>query len=121
VVPILAGGDLAALVFHTPETRRLRADLKARGITPEQLAKLFACIEPLHFAARIDARRCLMINATTDEVIPRLATEALAKAIGSPEVLWAPAGHFSAVLFLPAIRQTVVRFLLGQTVDKIEF
>src|SRR6185437_14868057 len=74
VVPILAGGDLARLIFHAPEMRRLRAELIARGVTPEQLEKVLACVEPLHFASRIDPRRCLMINASTDEVIPRLAT-----------------------------------------------
>ena len=121
VVPILAGGDLAALIFHAPETRRLKAELTARGITPEQLAKNLACIEPLHFASRIDPTRCLMINASTDEVIPRLATESLAKAIGSPELLWAPAGHISCIIYMPAIRQTVVRFVSGQAVDRIQY
>jgi dienelactone hydrolase len=121
VVPILAGGDIADLMFHSPETRRLRTELDARGITPQQLAKDFAGIEPLHFASRIDPRRCLMINASADEVIPRVATDALAKAIGAPQVLWAPAGHISCIVFLPAIRQTTVRFISGQAVDKIEY
>jgi dienelactone hydrolase len=121
VVPILAGGDIASLVFSTPETRRLRAELIKRGITPEQLEHVLACVEPLNFASRIDPRRCLMINAAHDEIIPKLATDLLAKAIGSPELLWAPAGHYSAVVYLPAIRQTALRFLSGQTVDKLQY
>jgi dienelactone hydrolase len=121
VVPILAGGDLPSLIFHAPETRRLREQLKAKGVTPEQLAKDLACIEPLHFASRIDPSRCLMINAAKDEVIPRLATESLARAIGSPMLLWAPAGHITSIFYFPAIRQTVVRFLQGQAVDKIQY
>lgn len=121
VVPILAGGDIASLVFSTPETRRLRAELIKKGITPEQLEKALACIEPLNFASRIDPSRCLMINAARDEVIPKLATDLLAKAIGSPELLWAPAGHYSAVIYLPAIRQTALRFLSGQPVDKLQY
>ncbi|HET6247051.1 MAG TPA: alpha/beta hydrolase family protein [Tepidisphaeraceae bacterium] len=121
VVPILAGGNIAELVFHTRETRKLSAELTARGVTVDDLAKMLAPVEPTHFASRIDPKRCLMINASSDEVIPRLATEALNKAIGSPEMLWAPSGHYSAIIYLPAIRQTAIRFLNGQPVDKIEY
>ena len=106
VVPILAGGDIASLIFSTPETRRVRAALEARHITREDLEHDLAPVEPLHFASRIDPRRCLMINASQDEVIPKAATEALNKAIGSPTILWAPAGHITSIAYLPAIRQT---------------
>lgn len=121
VVPILAGGDMAALVFHTRETRKIRQQLVARGITREKLETILAPVEPLRFADRIAPDRCLMINAAEDEVIPRETTDALRKAIGSPQILWSPAGHYSSVLYLPSIRQTAVRFLLGKHVDRIEF
>ncbi|MDB5171888.1 MAG: esterase [Phycisphaerales bacterium] len=121
VVPILAGGDLATMVFHTRETRAIRATLEARGVTKEQLAKMLAPVEPLHFASRIDPATCLMINASEDEVIPRDCTDALNRAIHSPQILWAQAGHYSSILLLPAIRQTAVRFLMGEKVSKIEF
>jgi dienelactone hydrolase len=119
VVPILAGGDLAALVFHTRETRRIREQLVARGIGREQLETMLAPVEPLHFASRIAPDRCLMINATNDEVIPRNTTDALRKAIGMPTILWSPAGHYSSILYLPAIRQTAMRFLRGERVSRI--
>ncbi|MDB5357946.1 MAG: hypothetical protein JWN24_4399 [Phycisphaerales bacterium] len=122
VVPILAGGDLTAMVFHTTrETRAMREKLQEKGVTREQLAEFLAPVEPLHFASRIDPGRCLMINALQDEVIPRDCTDALNKAIRSPQILWAPAGHYSSILLLPAIRQTAVRFLKGDSVAKIEF
>jgi dienelactone hydrolase len=121
VVPILAGGDLAAMVFHARETRSIRAKLEEKGVSKEQLETMLAPVEPLNFASRIDTGRCLMINAAQDEVIPRDCTDALNKAIRSPQILWAPAGHYSSILFLPAIRQTVVRFMTGQKVEKIEF
>jgi dienelactone hydrolase len=121
VVPILAGGDLADLVFKTPETRRLRAKLVADGMTAPQLAVILAPVEPLHFASRIDPQRCLMINALNDEVIPKTDTDALNKAIGSPQQLWVPSGHYSAILFLPAIRETAVRFIGGKPVERIQY
>ena len=121
VVPILAGGDIADLIFQTRETRRISAELTQNGVTIEKLTTMLAPVEPTHFASRIDPTRCLMINASADEVIPRVATDDLNKAIGSPELLWAPAGHYSSIFFLPAIRQTTIRFLSGQPVDKIRY
>jgi cephalosporin-C deacetylase-like acetyl esterase len=119
VVPILAGGDIASLTFSTRETRGLRARMEERHITEEQLAKIMAPVEPLNFAARIDSTRCLMINALQDEVIPRAATDLLFNAIGHPQILWSPAGHYSSVFYLPSIQATVARFIEGKPVSKI--
>lgn len=113
VVPILAGGDLAALTFHAPETRRARQQLLARGIDQQRLEKLMAPIEPLHFASRIDPTRCLMINASRDEVIPHACTLELWKAIGRPELLWVPSGHYSAAWFMMSIERQAIDFIKG--------
>ena len=121
VVPILAGGDVAAICFHARETRRIREACKAKGITQEQLAAMLRPVEPLTFAGRVDPATCLMINAAKDEVIPPAATAALWTAIGSPQMLTVPVGHYGAGLFLPNIRQRTIDFMLGRPVDRIEF
>ena len=121
VVPILAGGDIAALTFSTRETRRMRGKLEAKGIDQKQLEAKFAPVEPLTFARRIDPAKCLMINAANDEVIPRLLTEKLAGAIGAPTLLWLPAGHYSAILYMPTIQNTTASFLLGNKVDRLQY
>jgi len=121
VVPILAGGDLAALTFHAPETRRAKQQLLDKGIDQQKLGEMMAPVEPLHFASRIDPKRCLMINASRDEVIPHECTMQLWQAIGKPELLWLPSGHYSAAWFMPTIKQTAIDFIKGEPVKQLEF
>lgn len=120
VVPILAGGDLATICFYSRETRRIREACEAKGIDRNQLAEMLKPVEPLSFASRIDPRRCLMINAARDEVIPAASTLALNKAIGTPTMLTVPVGHYGAMLFLPNIRQNAIRFIQGKTVERLD-
>jgi dienelactone hydrolase len=121
VVPILAGGDLAEMMFAAPELRKLRQRLLARGIDRAKLEPIMAPVEPLNFASRIDPSRCLLINADKDEVIPKDCTTALWNAIGKPTLLWLPSGHYGAAWYLPTIRQTAVDFLKGKKVEKLEY
>jgi dienelactone hydrolase len=120
VAPIMAGGDLATLIFHTRETRSVREKLREHGIDRDALAKLMAPVEPLNFVSRIDPATCLMINASQDEVIPKDTTMALWRTIGQPTLLWMPTGHYSCVLFLPNAEEKVAEFMLGQKVTSLE-
>lgn len=119
VVPILAGGDITAITYHARETRRIREAIEQNGMTRQDTEKLLAPVEPLHFAGRIAARTCLMINAARDEVIPKETTEALQRAIGA-QILWTPLGHYSSMLYLPNIRQKAIDFILGMEVKDLE-
>lgn len=122
VVPILAGGDIAAICFHdTRETRRIRQACEAKGIDQKRLAEILRPVEPLTFANRIDPKSCLMINALHDEVIPMPTTIALRKAIGMPQMLMIPVGHYGAALFLPNIRQRTIDHIMGKKVTGLEF
>lgn len=121
VVPILAGGDLTAIVFHAQETRLIRTALGLKGMSRADAEKLLAPVDPLAFAARIDPRTCLMMNAAKDEVIPRAATDALNQAIGGPKILWTPVGHYSSAMYLPNIRQRAIEFILGKDVERLDF
>jgi dienelactone hydrolase len=111
VVPILAGGDLATIIFHAHETRKLRAAMRAKGMDRDAAAEALAPVEPLNFAGRIHADHCLMINATEDEVIPKATTEQLLKAAGGPQILWLRAGHYTSMTFFPLMQKTVIEFL----------
>jgi dienelactone hydrolase len=110
-VPILSGGDIADITFHCHEMRKLRAALLDKGISREDASALFAPVDPLNFAKRVGADRCLMINAANDEVIPKKDTQALAAAIGDPQVMWLQAGHYSALTYFPLMQKTVIDFL----------
>ena len=54
-------------------------------------------------------------------VIPKATTEALFRAIGSPQILWTPLGHYSSALYLPNIRQRTIEFIKGEKVEKLDF
>jgi len=111
VVPILAGGDLATIIFHAHETRKLRAAMEAKGMDRDAAAEALAPVEPLNFARRIRADHCLMINATEDEVIPKETTEQLLKAAGGPQVLWLRAGHYTSMTFFPLMQKAIIGYL----------
>jgi dienelactone hydrolase len=111
VAPILAGGDLAAIIFHAHETRKLRAKFEAKGLGRDDAAVVFAGVEPVNFASRIGADRCLMINAANDEVIPRATTLKLHEAAGRPQIVWLPAAHYSSMTWFPLMQKTVIEFL----------
>lgn len=121
IMPVLSGGDIASLVFHTRETRGLARKLQDAGIDRDGLAQILAPVEPLHFASRIDPHRCLMVNGKNDQVIPRESTELLVKAIGGPMIFWLPTDHYGAILYLPDIEQTAANFLGGKKVDHLGF
>ncbi len=121
VAPIMAGGDLATIVFHARETRRLRETLQQKGIGREAFAKLIAPVEPLNFASRIEPATCLMINAAQDEVIPKSTTMELCHRVGDPTILWMPTGHYSSALFLPNTQQKVADLMLGKEVKSLDF
>lgn len=114
--PILAGGDVATITFHAHESRKLRGAMQEKGITRDYAAEhIFRPVDPLTFASRIGAERCLMINASKDEVIPRATTVALHEAIGKPPVVWLPGTHYSAVGYLPVMQKSVIDFLRDGT------
>ena len=115
VVPVLAGGDLATIVFHAHETRKLRALMTAKGIDRDAAAEALARVEPLNFASRIGADRCLMINAANDEVIPKETTVRLHEALGKPSIVWIPAGHYSSLTYFPLMQKSVIEFLRDGT------
>jgi dienelactone hydrolase len=121
IVPILSGGDVATLVFHTRETRKERERFLEKGIDRDKLAAIMAPVEPLNFAARIDPARCLMINADQDQVIPKLNTTELWEAAGKPTLLWVPSTHYTAGWYIPTIKQTAIDFLKGKVVTRLEY
>jgi dienelactone hydrolase len=121
VVPILGGGDIASIIFKAPETRRIREILPEKGISQADLEQIFAPVEPLNFASRIEPDRCLMINAERDATIPKANAEALARAIGGPTMIWSPLGHVDSAIYLPNILQKTADFFNGKAVKSLRF
>ncbi|MFO0909313.1 MAG: alpha/beta hydrolase family protein [Isosphaeraceae bacterium] len=108
---LLAGGDLAHVLWSMPEGARYREAWQASGRTYDDLKKLTDPFDPVQHAPRLVGKRVMMLAGNTDEVIPPSATRALWEAAGRPPITWYDCGHYSAVGYLlPAIRKTVAFF-----------
>jgi dienelactone hydrolase len=92
-VLVLGGGNLNEVLWTAPETRQLRATLRARSLTREATAKLLQPIEPLGVAAPLPPGTLLMINARNDTTVPPPCTRALAEAFKADDVQWYDTTH----------------------------
>jgi dienelactone hydrolase len=105
---LLAGGDLATILWQMPEGKAFRARWIESGRTFADLKALTDPFDPLAYAARLKGKRVFMMAGKVDEVIPPASARALWEAAGRPPIQWYDCGHYSAVGFLlPGIRRTV--------------
>lgn len=107
---LLAGGDLARILWEMPESEAARARQSwiDSGRTLADLEKLCRPYDPLTHAARLQGKKVLMFAGRADEVVPPACSKALWEKAGRPEIEWLDCGHYSAAgLLLPAFRRTV--------------
>jgi dienelactone hydrolase len=117
---VMAGGDLASLLYRdVPETRRMRAEIKAQGLTREEVEEKLQLLDPAR-AERYPAWPCfpryrgaLMINAKEDVIVPPENARALHAALGEPTIHWFSGGHYEMALHLPEVLGIVHRHLNG--------
>ena len=108
---LLAGGDLAKILWTMPEAAKYRDAWIKSGRTFADLKALTEPFDPLTYAAGLKDKRVLMMAGNTDDVVPPASARALWDAAGRPPITWFDCGHYSAVGFLlPGIRQTVEFF-----------
>lgn len=69
-------------------------------------------VDPLTYAGRLDPERILMVNGRFDKVIPHSNARELWKALGQPDWIVLPAGHYTASFFDRYIRYRVARHFL---------
>lgn len=105
---LLAGGDLASILWTMPEARNFRARWVESGRTLDELRVLSRPYDPLTYAEGLRSKRVFMMAGNVDEVIPPSCARALWEAAGRPPIRWCDCGHYSAAGYiLPGIRQTV--------------
>jgi dienelactone hydrolase len=108
---LLAGGDLASILWEMPEGSAYRKQWIESGRTKQDLIALTEPFDPLTYADRLKGKRLMMIAGKVDEVVPPASTLRLWEAAGRPAIHWCDCGHYSAVGYLlPGIRQTVEFF-----------
>ncbi len=116
----LAGGDFGELVVSADEVqleRWVRERRATDGISAaelqEQVRREFE-VDPLRLAPAVDPRRVLFVVARWDGVIPRPSREALWHALGEPERVDVPFGHYTSILALDWMVARATRFAAGR-------
>lgn len=94
---LLAGGDVAKAAWDSAEAKPVRERWLAQGGTREEFVEILRAVDPVTYAATARDKHILMLNAVSDEVIPRACTESLWKALGEPEIQWYSGGHYSVM------------------------
>jgi dienelactone hydrolase len=110
VFVLLAGGNLADVVRNgSKDAANVRENLKAIGVSLDQIAELTRPIEPLRLAHRIDADHLWLYSGKYDDVVPPASSFAFAKAASLPEGHHVEllADHYSGVVFLPMVIQEI--------------
>jgi len=112
----LAGGDLPYIIANSREggiVRRRTPYLEKHGITKAQfeceLRNSVVC-DPLTVTASIDPDKVMLVLATFDAAVPTKKGFELRRAMGDPETIIVPTGHYTALLFLPYIKSACARF-----------
>ncbi len=112
----LAGSDLPFVLTHTTERsikRQRTAVLRERQWSPEdlqrELRQVITC-DPLFYAPYADPRKVLLVLAACDTVVPFKKGWELRAKMDRPETIIVPAGHYSALVFIPYIRHEAAGF-----------
>jgi dienelactone hydrolase len=107
---LLAGGDIGQAGWDAALAAPIRERWLAQGRTREEYIAALRPVDPVTYAAEARGKRILMLNATSDEIIPRECTIALWKALGEPELRWMNGGHYSVIRHLPTALLIVPHF-----------
>jgi len=112
----LVGGDVPYIFSYSANrgiTKRREKILKQHKISAGQLyegMKQGFDHDPLDYARYIDANNTLMVLAFFDRVIPYRNGMQLRQAIGNPETIVLPTGHYGTILGLPYIEAVAMKF-----------
>ena len=112
----LVGGDLPWILAHTEEpsiAKRRRKVMEKENITTHELEKrlrTMVTFDPATVAPSVDPKKVFLVLAACDTSVPVSKGWELRRLMGKPETLVVPAGHYSALLFIPCIRAQTLRF-----------
>lgn len=115
-VMVMAGGDVGRIILETEERpivayrehlRRLHGWDDGRLL--RELRGAIA-VDPLELARYLEPERVLCIISEYDDIVPTAQQRKLWAALGGPEAVLVPSGHYSAIAFLPLLRERTIAF-----------
>ena len=93
------------------EAGKLREMLAEAGYTGDKLRDLFAQVEPLRLAHRLDPQTTWLFSATRDQVVPPPHAFKLAEAAkltdGHHTQLWAD--HYTGIIYVPVVVEAIAK------------
>ena len=110
---LLAGGDvgkIATAAWELPEGKEIRRAWTEKGGTREEFAAILTTVDPVAYAANVRGKRILMLNALSDEIVPKVCTESLWTAFGKPKIVWYDGGHYSVARHIFGALHEVTHF-----------
>ncbi len=120
----MAGGNLAHVVADCPENQikpHLEWYMNKMGMTKKELQSALhheLKTDTLTFAPAIDPSHVLMFIGIFDHVIKRELARNLWKAMGEPEAVYFPFGHYTSVFVMPYIGYKSLKFFRRNFYDK---
>src|SRR5690242_2680516 len=111
---VLAGADIAGIIWDSSRVIAQRDAMRRRGYTEDKLRKELAVVEPLAYLKKDDPRPKLVIAASHDTVVPPRFARLLIDALDTQNEVWLPTGHYGGALARGRIVRTVVRFFEDQ-------
>lgn len=116
-VVALAGGDVPSIISDSDEGRLVEwraAKAEQLGVdegTVETLLRASLVSDPALMAPFVDPHRVLFVSTRWDTVVPPHNQELLWRELGSPLRHDLPAGHYTAIVFLPYVMGVAVEWL----------
>lgn len=113
---LLAGGPLSHVMAHTVEgeyREYAREAIRTSGRTLGEIRETLRArlqTDPVRLAARVRPDRVLLVLARFDRSVPYRYGLALWRALGRPERLLVPLGHYTTFLLLPWLQRTAVAY-----------
>ena len=95
----------------------MAADPALHDLTNRELYQQWQAIiqtDPLRLAPHVDPDRVLMVIALFDHSVASADQLSLWRALGKPETMFVPLGHYTSILVLPFQRAVILRFFEDQ-------
>ena len=119
MVILLGGGGMGDIIWNGFATKLFKERLEEEGITSAQeLEKKVWMIDPVNFADKLKGRPVMMINAHFDTSIPHANTIELWKALGKPQLIWIPTGHFVSFFEMGYVKMKTFQFFYAEFIDR---
>ena len=107
---LLAGGDIGRVALDSPEVQKVRGGKPFAPGEREAMQAALAQIDPITYATGARGKRILLLNAASDEVIPKECTLSLWKSFGEPQIVWYSGGHYTVIRHVFRALERVAHF-----------